>query len=183
MQDYTYKKYIFGKKERIYLYLLDEPYIKGVIGFLKSKLFDGLIGIHINEEKDTDEEVILGGLYIGKNEQPLITIYKDLFIDEQLSDVLFLTLMHELGHYYNGDVRTCPSEIYERRIHEIENGSVSLEERRADAFAVRYLGKKKVISGLEGLIKLNLSLENAEELSADMCIKELELRIRLIKDI
>ncbi|MBQ7344144.1 MAG: hypothetical protein IJW53_05225 [Clostridia bacterium] len=149
---------------------------------MKSKLFDGMIGIHINEEKGADEELIFGGLYIGKNEQPLITIHKDLYTDGQLRDVLFLTLMHELGHYFNGDLRTCPSEIYERRIRDIENGAVSLEERRADAFAVRYLGKKRVISGLEGLIKLNLAAESTEGLSADMCVKELELRIRLIKD-
>ena len=141
-----------------------------------------MIGIHINEEKEVDTEVVLGGLYVGKNEQPLITIYKNLYTDEKLRDVLFLTLMHELGHYYNGDCSTCPSDIDERRIHEIENDSVLLEERRADAFAVRYLGKKKVISGLEGLIELNLSEENTGDHSANMCIKELELRIRLIKD-
>lgn len=98
---------------------------------------------------------------------------KESFIFEPL-------IMHELGHYLNGDSRRKPDRKKERleRIAVAESGGVSRRESDADDFAVSQVGKKALRRALEYVKKDAIRLGATKD---NPGIIEMEKRIKRLK--
>ena len=173
-----YKKYVFGNKNRIYLYLLSKPMENGMLGIVRSKAFSSQIGIHIKKQRRYDESFDIGGMYISSvNEQPMIWVCEELYLNESLSEALLMTVFHELGHYYNGDCSGDMPKTDETRICEINLGRVNARETGADDFSIRYLGKRRTLIGLNQLIELICSIDCTDNETKKLALTEIKLRI------
>ena len=181
MEDY--KKYVFGKKNRVYLYCIDNPIEKGMFGLIKSKIFEKQVGLYVKTDNNENNDLSLAGFYISSiNNQPMIEISSELY-DRKQNDEFIVTIFHELGHYYNDDYSKIKKNEDELRLLSIEQSTVLKQEKQADEFAVKYLGKRKVVSGLEEIKKLLQSIGDLETYQSQMSIREIELRINIIKSI
>lgn len=106
--------------------------------------------------------------------------HKDLLYDRP--KVFYALMLHELGHYRNGDLeemaeRSTQSVLRERR-QQLEAGKVFEPELNADAFAVNHVGKSTMIQAIDYMIKKRKERKNdpVKELS----LKEFELRKKAI---
>ena len=98
------------------------------------------------------------------------------------TDVFLALALHEYGHYIHGDFERTGitnRQIQEERDRCIRNGLVYDIERKADAFAVKYVGKAAFLSSLDYLIELR---RQRNDPYMDMAIKEFELRKRAVKN-
>lgn len=97
-------------------------------------------------------------------------------------DIFLAMMLHEYGHYVNGDfTRTDATnkQIQGERLHCIRIGRVSDEERKADAFAVRYVGKATFLQCLDYMIEKRKQRGNSAN---DLAIREFELRKRAVRN-
>ncbi len=91
-------------------------------------------------------------------------------------------IFHEIGHYVNGDILTNEGNTDADRESLVADNKVSEKEIKADAFAVSYLGKDVVLTGLEDLKKRILrDYADYDEESIRITIKEIDIRISRIR--
>ena len=89
-------------------------------------------------------------------------------------------LMHETGHFINGDFdeQIDNAEIKNRRKNAVLSNSVDPKELAADQFAVEHCGKNAVMQMLDYLIATRRKRNTADGKDA---IKEMELRKQAVK--
>ena len=58
-------------------------------------------------------------------------------------------LMHELGHYLNGDIETCDADYSKNRRILLGRGVIMENEYKADEFAIKECGIEKFLKSLE----------------------------------
>lgn len=99
-------------------------------------------------------------------------------------DVFLALMLHELGHYINGDLTSWDGEqvdnetVRERRLVAIQNGKVQTQELKADAFSVQYVGKNTFMRAMDYMIKMR---EKRGDDGAALAIKEFELRKKAVQ--
>lgn len=95
---------------------------------------------------------------------------------------IFITLMlHELGHYLNGDFNreyTSDKEVQDARLSCILAGTIQEEERMADAFAIKQVGKNTFNRTVDYLIRAR---QKRNDEGMQLAIKEFELRKKAAK--
>ena len=180
MKDYTT---IFGVgKDKIELTLLDEPMELGLVGMVSSELFGENIAIVVEDEPQTVEYDFACLGYTKAGTAPRVMMKKEFYEDlkketQEAKSILF----HEIGHYANGDMLANTGNEDEERERLVSQNKVSKKEIRADAFAVRYLGKETVIAGLEMLKQRIFDIyKDFDEESVKLSTKEINLRIARI---
>ena len=97
-------------------------------------------------------------------------------------DVFLALSLHEYGHFINKDFERkdiSNRQIQEERSECIRSGRVYEMERKADAFAVKFVGKASFLSSLDFLIE---NRRKRNDLGMDLAIKEFELRKRAVKN-
>lgn len=89
-------------------------------------------------------------------------------------------LMHEVGHYINGDLdeNFSGDEVRRDRVLEILKGNVDPKELAADRFAVEHCGKNAVMQMLDNIIATRKKRNTTD---GAIAIKELELRKQAVK--
>ena len=70
----------------------------------------------------------------------------------------YTLLMHELGHYLNGDIKAENSNHEQRRKESLKNGVVLKEELLADEFAIRECGLNNFLKAIEYLEKIRTKI-------------------------
>ena len=98
-------------------------------------------------------------------------------------DVFLSIMLHEYGHYINGDLNQTGltnQQIQEDRLRCIQMGRVYEMERRADLFAVRYVGKPVFIRSMDYMIEQRKRRNDA---AVNVAIREFELRKQAIKNL
>ncbi len=95
--------------------------------------------------------------------------------------LLVAVCLHEFGHYENGDLEVDidPREYNHFRLIALGKGTVTKEERMADEFATKEIGKSIMIAMIDKLIKIRKERSDA---GMYVAIKEMELRKRIIKN-
>lgn len=174
----------FGKeKEEITFTYMDEPIEHGLIGIASSAIFEENVAVVI-DEKSGNDEFDFACLACGENGiAPRIIITRE-FYDEIKRDTYQskTVLLHEIGHYINGDIGKGKGSCYEERINLVKQNKVSRKELKADEFAVHYLGKDIVVEGLSSLKQWILSkYADYDEASVQITIKEIDIRISTIE--
>ncbi len=176
-----YSSQIYGSgEEQIEVVIFDSPFENKLIGLIQSKMFSDLIPI--SWSRQDDECIVLASLGVSRDKQPSIRLH-ELYKDEvgRATDEVLTIFFHELGHLYHKDHLIDEYEDDASRMQLIENHSVSERECKADLFAVKYLGKETVMSGLAQLqnrMRQYIDFENA-----DIAIMEIQKRIQNISDI
>lgn len=179
-----YKEIKFGKDEsKITITLLDETMGQGLTGMISSPIFKENIAIVIVKDPDSVDYnfACLGCDKDGVAPRVVMTeeLYDELKTEAPVAQVV---LMHEIGHYYNSDVGNNEDNSDERRRKLVANNEVCPKEIKADAFAVKYLGKDTVISGLETLKQRILDVyKDYDQESVELSVKEIDIRISQIK--
>ena len=180
-----YQTMHFGKKKnKISLIHMNRPLKGGLAGMVSSSIFNENIAIIVDETPEELRDYDFACLACGENgAAPRVMMTREIYYDiKRGKPYARMILFHELGHYYNKDLATNnPDRDIERKKQALE-GSVSAEETRADAFAVKYLGASYVISGLEALKKLVANLYSDIDInSIKFVINELDGRITFIR--
>ena len=179
-----YKEFKFGTGEnKIQIMLLDEIMEQGLAGMISSPMFKENIAIVICENPE-DEDYSFACLGCGKDGVAPRVVMTEELLNELRNEipVAAVVLMHEIGHYYNSDVGNNEDNSDERRRKLVMNNDVCLKEVKADAFAVQYLGKETVITGLETLKqRIHDVYKDYDEESVELSIKEIDIRISQIK--
>lgn len=96
-------------------------------------------------------------------------------------DVFLASMLHEYGHYVHGDLNAeglTNASIQEDRARCIAAGRVQERERKADAFAVRYVGKDTFLRSLDYLIEKR---KQRGDDAMGLAIREFELRKTAVK--
>ena len=97
---------------------------------------------------------------------------------------VFLTLMlHELGHYKNGDLtqeNLTNKEIADERMNCVLSGKIQEIERKADAFAISHVGKSTFMRTMDYLIRMR---QKRKDDGMMLAIKEFELRKKAARNI
>lgn len=146
-------------------------------------------------KKDTGEKVI--SVYYWKNaykslgyhfgacrlsEDEVGIVHDHLYFDLSNKNVnaFDAMLMHELGHYINGDLDKSYSgdEIMQDRLLAIMKGTVVSTELAADMFAVEHCGKNAVMQMLDNVIAMRKKRNTAD---LEIALKEFELRKQAVK--
>lgn len=178
-----YKEIQFGKDEnKISITLLNEMMEQRLAGMISSPLFKENIAIVITENPE-DDDYSFACLGCGKDgAAPRVAMTKELYDERKIETPMAKTVvLHEVGHYYNSDIGNNEDNSDERRRKLVANNEVCLKEIKADAFAVEYLGKETVISGLETLKHRILdAYKDYDEESVELLIKEIDIRINII---
>lgn len=131
-------------------------------------------GYHINlnvYENDTGEYAVAN---ISDIHRPCL--YKD-------PDVFLSMALHEYGHYVNGDLNRpgiTTEQIQRERVQALLNGRVYDMERRADNFAVRYVGKHTILRSFDYLIEQRI--QRGDDLTS-LAVREFELRKKAIRNL
>lgn len=170
----------FGKKKnRISLIHMNKPLKGGLAGMVSSPLFNQNIAIIVDETPEELRDYDFACLACGENGAvPRVMMAKEIYYDiKRGKPYARMILFHELGHYYNKDLSTHNPDRDDEREKQALEGTVSLEETRADAFAAEYLGLATVI---EGLKHLQILVSNIYDEDAGVVQKELALRIQQI---
>lgn len=153
--------------------VLVEPMDKNIVGIILSDYFADNIGLLLDDNPNGYD---LASLQVNADGKlPLILIERKIYemLQKDASEAEFI-IFHELGHYFNSDHKGLPGDYQEKREASIKKGEVLPMELKADDFALGFLGKEKVIAGLEWLIKEE---ENKPETDEDV-IAELRLRLK-----
>ena len=178
------KELEFGtEKNKITITLLDEMMEQRLGGMVSSPLFMENIAIVVADSQD-DNDFSYACLGCEKNGiAPRIAITEDLWRElKEETPVAKTTIMHEIGHYLNHDVGNNEDNSDERRFNLVRQNIVCQKEIKADLFAVQYLGKETVIAGLQELKQRTLvDFADCDEESVQLSVKEIEIRISLIK--
>ena len=175
----------FGKKKRrIDVFHLRKPVEKGLAGMVMSNLFPQNVALVV-DSRPTDN---LEYSYMCLSRSAVtasvsVWMEADAFYGIKRGEPIARTaLFHELGHYYFRHMKRSKEEMVaydQAREAAVEIGQVIQQELDADQFAVDYLGKDYVISGLsdlKSLIEKALDQDSTDERNV-AAIKELEYRI------
>ena len=100
------------------------------------------------------------------------------------SDIFLCLMLHELGHFVNGDYSAedperTPESIRRERMQSILEGRVQEIEKNADAFAVKHMGKNTYLRSLDYLIN---NRRQCNDVGMKIAILELELRKKAVKN-
>ena len=181
-----YQEFVLGKDEnKITITLLNEMMEQRLFGMISSPLFNENIAIVITENPE-DDDYSFACLGCGKDGvAPRVLMTEELLAElKEKVPVAQVVLMHELGHYYNSDVGNNEDNSDDRRRNLVAQNKVCPKEIKADAFAVKYLGKDIFISGLETLKERILDVyKDYDEESVELSVKEIDIRISHIKEL
>ncbi len=108
-------------------------------------------------------------------------VYLDFF--RRMPEIVEPVLMHELGHFVNGDwdpvaQKKTSKQVYQERLMLNMVGLVPEEELKADRFAADSVGVEKTINALRLLKK---EREKKKEEGTELAIKEFGLRIQALE--
>ena len=172
-----------ANENQITVTLLDETMGQGLIGMISSPMFKENIAIVIDKCNDPFD-YNFACLGCGENGvAPRVTMTEKVYdeLKEELS-VAEVILLHEIGHYYNSDVCKNEDNSDERRRQLVVKNEACPKEIKADAFAVKYLGKETVVKGLQELQRrILVDFADYDEESVQITIKEIDIRISHIK--
>lgn len=180
-----YKKIEFGSDQtKITITLLEESMGKGLIGMVSSPLFRENIALVVSEEDETDGYTFAGLGYGKNNVAPRVLMTTELYNGLMAGCTMAKTaVMHEVGHYYNEDKGSDGNDCEEIRRKLVIQNKVCIKEIKADAFAVKYLGKNVAVAGLNALKdKILTEYMGCEEESVLLSVRELEIRISKINE-
>ena len=104
--------------------------------------------------------------------------YKKLF--DLQPNIFEAVVMHELGHLVCGHFQK--NDTMDERGKAILNNEVDSKEIEADLFALKEVGKQKMIKHFEWSINNRRNLENDNPLYKKMAIDEYENRLKFIKN-
>lgn len=107
------------------------------------------------------------------------TLYLKYFMDYPMS--FSFVMLHELGHFINGDMENnsnSDSDIKKTRIDLASRGEVDPMELKADMFAAEEVGPHTAIKSLEYLREQR---RNSNRLGNELAVKEFDNRIKAIK--
>ena len=96
-------------------------------------------------------------------------------------DIFITMMLHELGHYLNGDFNreyASDKEVQEKRTSCILAGKIQEEELMADAFAIKQVGKNTFNRTMDYLIRAR---QKRNDEGMQLAIKEFELRKKAAK--
>lgn len=146
--------------------------------------------LYINYNKSLYREAgyhFTANICFDDNNNEFLTVHTDDFHRECLFNQpkVFLTLaLHEYGHYINGDLYekkgVTNESIKDERLRCVLEGRVMEQELKADAFAVKYVGKNTFMRTMDYLIKRRR--ERADN-AMDLAIKEFELRKKAVRSL
>ena len=177
-----YQTMHFGKKKnRISLIHMNKPLKGGLAGMVSSPLFNEDIAIIVDETPEELRDYDFSCLACGENgAAPRVMMARGIYYDiKRGKPYARMILFPELGHYYNKDLSVHNPEHDAERVKLTSEGTVSIEEIKADTFAVNYLGAKKVILGLETLQQIIESkYKDYDSDSVDTTISELKMRVQ-----
>ncbi len=180
-----YREIEFGNAEnKIIITLLDQLMEQGLAGMISSPLFKENIAI-ITTETPEDDDYSFACLGCGKEgKAPRVVMAKQLLYELKVGEpVANVVLMHEIGHYHNSDIGNNEDNSDDRRRDFVSQNKACPKEIKADAFAVRYLGKETVIAGLEVVKQRIIDVyKDFDEESVELSIKEIDIRISIIKE-
>lgn len=119
-------------------------------------------------------------IYSDDNDKELLTV----LVDDMHRDCLlnqpkiFLTFMlHEYAHYLNGDIYgkegMTNAGIKDERMQCIIEGRVMEQEKKADAFAIKHVGKNTFMRAMDYMIRKRRERGDA---AMELAIREFELR-------
>ncbi len=178
-----YKQLEFGTDENeITITLLSEVIEQGLAGMISSPMFNENIAIVICENPE-DEDYSFACLGCGKDGvAPRVAMTRELYDELKIETTMAKTVvLHEVGHYYNSDVGNNEDNSDDRRRNLVAQNKVCPKEIKADAFAVKYLGKDTVIAGLETLKQRILNIyKDYDEESVELSVKEIDIRVSII---
>ena len=100
-------------------------------------------------------------------------------------EIFFSLMLHELGHFKNGDFNnalsgTTTKTIKDERLRCILEGCVQEIEKNADAFAVSVVGEHTVVRMLDYLIDKR---RERKDKGMELAIREFELRKEAVQSI
>ena len=104
------------------------------------------------------------------------------FLKEKNNGFLFTSLLHELGHFINGDYNHVDNNYSKKRVEMLKQGIVMDEEYKADEFAARECGLNKVIKWLE-YMEDNRKHYNASLQNYLLAINEFRMRKKHLLDV
>ena len=175
----------FGKgNERIELTLLDNLMELNLGGMISSPMFSENIAIVVEDNPKTIDYDFACLGYTKEKTAPRVMMKSEFFDDlKHGTSESKMILFHEIGHYANNDMLTNMGNADEEREALVVKNKVSKKEIKADAFAVSYLGKDTVITGLEDL--KNRILRDYADYDKDSILittREIDIRISHIKE-
>lgn len=181
-----YQTISFGEgKEKIELTLLDNLMEHNLGGMISSSMFSENIAIVVEDNPETIDYDFACLGYTKEKTAPRVMMKSEFFEDlKRGTSESRAILFHEIGHYANGDILLNDGYTDAEREALVADNKVSEKELKADAFAVAYLGKDVVITGLEDLKKRILKeFADYDEESIRITIKEIDIRIACIEQI
>lgn len=178
---YKYGIISYGnKKNKIRIIHLKKPNKNGFAGMVVSSLLSKKVALMVKDDC-CDSDFHLGALGIStKDDIPVMYLERETFFDFKRGIAYSrVIVLHELGHYYNGDLIDLDFDEYqESRVDAAKKNRVLEAELKADAFAVSYVGKDTVVEGLsqikEILLKGTLDVEHT------LAVAEIDNRIKHI---
>lgn len=179
-----YKTISFGDgKGKIELTLLDNLMELSLGGMISSPMFKENIAIVVEDNPETIDYDFACLGYTKEKTAPRVMMKSEFFEDlKSGTSESRAILFHEIGHYANGDILLNDGYTDAEREALVADNKVSEKELKADAFAVAYLGKDVVITGLEDLKKRILrDYADYDEESIRITIKEIDIRISRIR--
>lgn len=179
-----YQTISFGEgKEKIELTLLDNLMELNLGGMISSPMFKENIAIVVEDNHKTIDYDFACLGYTKEKTAPRVMMKSEFFDDLKRGTPESRTILfHEIGHYANGDILLNDGYTDAEREALVADNKVSEKELKADAFAVAYLGKDVVITGLEDLKKRILrDYADYDEESIRITIKEIDIRISCVR--
>ena len=172
----------FGEGDQeITVSLLPAPEELGLAGVAEGKVLPGMVPVRVDDTPEEERIYSIGALLRPRNCSGVISLIPDMFDRLKKQDALaLLVVFHELGHCVHRRDKTDE----ESRKELVRKGEVDPAELEADAFAARYLGKDKVLAGLQMLRGYNAGHfppGSYDEEDAALADRELVLRIERLE--
>lgn len=171
-------------KEKIELTLLDNLMEHHLGGMISSQMFNENIAIVVEDNPETIDYDFACLGYTKEKAAPRVMMKSEFFDDLKRGTPESKTILfHEIGHYANGDILTNDGNTDAEREALVADNKVSEKELKADVFAVAYLGKDVVITGLEDLKKrIVRDYADYDKDSILITTKEIDIRISHINE-
>ena len=188
---FNYQTMVFEKRDkRITILHLRKPIQYGLAGMASSKLFTQTIPLVIDDHTNDSFAYDFACLaYSVDIDAVRILMDENIFYGFKRGEAMARTvLFHELGHYHHRHMKSSKeeAEAYDaKREQMVSEGKVIQNELDADAFAADYLGNAMVADGLTDLrtaLMRNIDSGCCDEETGNASIRELELRITILRD-
>ena len=171
--------------EEISVLLLKQEIGRGLIGMIQSRLFEGNVALVVLHDKPEDDDFDMAYHGHSLDGQAERVGMEEALIDglrKETDEALFV-LFHELGHLVNHDA-IATGDAFDAYMQErkdfVGSGKVLEIELRADDFAARYFGSKRVINGLTALMEREKAYYSPEVYDPDEIETTLaEMRLRI----